>query len=67
MISSPCKTCIKSKQHKDNCYKDCALIQAIQDIEVSANRCSPASGIDCSEENRFAVHLSTTNSLTQFY
>jgi hypothetical protein len=66
MISSPCKTCEKRNQPKEDCYKDCKLIQAIQVVESCANRNLLASGIDCSEENRFTVHLSTTNSLTQF-
>jgi hypothetical protein len=67
MISSPCKTCHKREQPKDNCCKDCELIQDIQDIERSVNRCSLTSGIDCSEESRFTVHVSTAGLLTQFY
>ena len=58
MISSPCKTCDKSNQPKDDCYKQCPLIQEIQEIEISTQMASLISGVDCSEENRFALHIS---------
>jgi len=61
MISSPCKTCPRKNQPKEDCYKGCALLQAIQDIECSTQKDPITSGIDYSEENRFAIHLSTAN------
>jgi hypothetical protein len=66
MISSPCKTCPKSEQPKDNCYQDCKLIQVIQNIERLDAMCSRTLGIDCSEESRYTVHLSSANNLTLF-
>jgi hypothetical protein len=62
MISSPCRTCEKKNEPKENCYKDCKIIKAVQEFDRSANRYSPDTGIDCSEENRFAVRLSAASS-----
>lgn len=59
MISSPCKACHKNKQPKEGCYKECKLLQAIQSIQLSANEGHCVSGIDCSEEGRFAISNST--------
>ena len=55
MISSPCKNCDRKKLPKDECAKDCELLQAIQDIEISAKKSSGVSGIDYSEESRYAI------------
>lgn len=66
MISSPCKTCHRSNQPKEDCYKDCALLQAIQNIRLSAEENSIALGIDYSEENRFNIIHSATKRLPPF-
>jgi hypothetical protein len=66
MISSPCKTCARCDQSKESCYKDCELLQAIQDIQLSAKDASIASGIDPSEENRFTIIHSTGTRLSGF-
>lgn len=63
MISSPCKTCKKNNQPKEDCYKECTLLQAIQSTQVSLNEGHFVSGIDCSEENRFAIYSSTAERL----
>jgi hypothetical protein len=51
MISSPCKTCDRNNQSKEDCYKECELLQAIQDIQLSVKEDLKASGIDPSEES----------------
>jgi len=61
MISSPCKTCQRNNQPKEDCYKECELLQEIQDIQISAKEDQIAPGIDCSEENRFTVSHSIEN------
>jgi len=66
MISSPCKTCHKSTQPKEDCYKDCALLQAIQEIQLSAKADLMAPGIDPSEENRFTVIHSAAKHLRPY-
>lgn len=63
MISSPCKTCDRSNQSKEDCYKDCELLQTIQDIQLSEKEASITPGIDPSEENRFTIIHSTGTGL----
>ncbi len=55
MISSPCKNCSRKNQPKDSCIKNCKLLQAIQDIQISATKSFDSSGIDYTEENRYAI------------
>jgi len=59
MILSPCRNCPKRNQPKDKCAKNCALIQKLQDIQVSFKQkvetdISPA--IDYAEEGRFSIN-----------
>jgi hypothetical protein len=61
MISSPCKNCFRENLPKDKCMKDCQLLRGIQDILVSTEKNGVSSGIDCTDENRYAVSLSLTN------
>jgi hypothetical protein len=49
MISSPCKTCDRKNQSKEDCYKECELLQAIQKIQLSVKEDLKESGIDHSE------------------
>ena len=67
MIASPCRNCPKRSQPKENCMKDCELLQAIQDIESSVKEVTPISGIDFTEESRFTFNLSTVNVLSVPY
>jgi hypothetical protein len=60
MISSPCKNCLRKNLPKDNCIKDCKLLQAIQDIQISAKKSFDSSGIDYTEENRYTIPTSIT-------
>jgi len=55
MISSPCKTCDRNNQPKEDCYKECELLQAIQDIQLSVKEDLKASGIDPSEESGLKI------------
>jgi hypothetical protein len=66
MICSPCKTCHRHDQPKEDCYKDCALLQAIQNIQLSAKEDLLESGADYSEENRIAIDHSTAKRLLPF-
>ena len=66
MISSPCKTCHRNNQPKEDCYKECELLQAIQDIQLSAKEDPIAPGIDCSEENSFTITNSVAKHLSPF-
>jgi hypothetical protein len=66
MISSPCKTCHRSGQPKEDCYKNCELLQGIQDIQLSFKEGALASEIEYSGENRFALNLSIEKYLPPF-
>jgi len=55
MISSPCKNCEKRNYPKDSCLKECKLLQAIQDFQVSKEKGSSSPAIDYTEETRFKV------------
>ena len=60
MISSPCKNCHRKHLPKDECSKNCELLRAIQDIQVTSKKCGSLSGIDYSEESRYTVPRSLT-------
>ena len=60
MISSPCKNCHRKNLPKDECAKNCKLLQAIQDIQVSNKKCGDLSGIDYTEESRYSIPQSLT-------
>ena len=66
MISSPCKNCHRHDQPKEDYYKDCALLKAIQIIQLSAKEDLQESGVDYSEENRLAIDHSTAKRLLPF-
>ncbi len=66
MISSPCKTCHRKNHPKEDCYKDCELLQAMQSIQQSAIEGLIAPGIDYSEENRFTINHSTAKMSSTF-
>jgi len=50
MISSPCKNCSRKNLPKDDCVKDCELLQAIQHTQLSAEQDCMSSGIDYTKE-----------------
>ena len=58
MISSPCKNCSRKNLPKDDCAKDCELLQAIQHIQISAEQDCVLSGIDDTEEYSYIISAS---------
>lgn len=54
MISSPCKTCARKNLSKENCIKDCKLLNAIQDSAL-ADSFQVGSAIDYTEEYSFNI------------
>lgn len=60
MISSPCKNCSRKNLPKDSCIKNCKLLQAIQNIQISDKISFDSSGIDYTEENRYTIPTSIT-------
>ena len=57
MISSPCKSCSKINLPKEKCVKECKLLQAIQDMELTSEKLNDGSSIDYSEEYSYNVPL----------
>ncbi|MFC1885514.1 hypothetical protein ACFLZM_00440 [Thermodesulfobacteriota bacterium] len=55
MISSPCKNCQRKNLPKEDCVKKCQLLQSIQEVLLSAENGYGSSGIDYTEENRYAI------------
>ena len=55
MILSPCIDCPKRNQPKDICSKDCALLKAVQELDLLSTECCSVTAIDYSAENRYAV------------
>lgn len=66
MISSPCKNCHRHHQPKEDCYKDCALLQAIQTIQISTKEDLQESGVDNTKENKLAIDHSSAKRLLPF-
>ena len=58
MISSPCKNCQRKDLPKEDCVKDCQILQSIQDIQLSTEKGLVSPGIDYTEENRYSVPVS---------
>ena len=58
MISSPCKNCPNRYQDKEKCMKDCKILQAIQELQISfkeKGEFNLAPAIDCADEGRFSI------------
>jgi hypothetical protein len=66
MISSPCKTCHRHDQPKEDCYKDCPLLQTIQTVQISIKEDPQESGVDYTEENRLVIDHSFAKRLPLF-
>ena len=54
MISSPCKECPKVDKPKDQCLKNCPLIQGVQDIAIGELQIL-STAIDYSDDVRFSI------------
>ena len=59
MISSPCKNCARKNLSKENCIKDCKLLNAIQDSALS-EKFHNGSAIDYTEEYSCNIPLMLT-------
>ena len=46
MISSPCKDCQKKNLPKDECLKDCLLIQGIQGMQLARKESNVYTAVD---------------------
>ena len=55
MISSPCKDCPKKNLPKDECLKDCQMLQNIQGMQLSRRESNVYTAVDFSEECRFQI------------
>ena len=66
MIASPCKNCPKRNEPKENCMKDCELLQAVQNIQYAFKEDISVSGIDYAEVDRFAFSPLNARSLSAF-
>ena len=66
MISSPCKKCPLKNQPKDECIKDCELLQDIQDIQGYIGEGTGLSAIDCTEETRYSIPRSLLRASVQY-
>jgi hypothetical protein len=55
MISSPCKNCSRRNLPKEKCFKECQLLQSVQDMELTAEKLNDGSGIDFTEEYSFNI------------
>jgi hypothetical protein len=64
MISSPCKNCARKNLPKDMCAKNCKLLNALQDIEVSSEKWNDGSGIDYTEEYNCSISLSFSSNVS---
>jgi ribosomal protein S26 len=64
MISSPCKNCSKRNLPKEKCVKECKLLQAIQDMELTTEKLNDGSSIDYTEE--YSYNFSLRRSMASF-
>ncbi len=63
MISSPCKDCPKKNFPKDECLKDCQMLQDIQSMQLSRKERNVYTAVDFSEESRFQISSPFASSL----
>ncbi len=55
MISSPCKTCERRYDPKDECLKDCKILHDVQEFHLMTAKGTTYSAIDCTEESRYHI------------
>ena len=63
MISSPCKNCARKSLSKENCIKDCKLLNSIQDSALS-KKFHDGCAIDYTEE--YSCNISSTLKTASF-
>jgi hypothetical protein len=47
---------------KEKCFKECQLLQSVQDMELSAEKLNDGSGIDYTEEYSFNIPFAFSGS-----
>jgi hypothetical protein len=67
MISSPCKKCSKKDFPKDECAKNCQLLQSIQDMQVTSGQNFGPCGIDYTDEYSYNIPMSYTSRATSIW
>lgn len=67
MISSPCKNCPKKNLPKKDCAKDCQLLNAIQDLQMAAEKSCVSSRLDYTEGIRYAIPSSLRKTAISLY
>ena len=55
MICSPCKDCPKKSLPKEKCVKECKLLTAIQEMNLSSEKLNDGCGIDYTEEYGYDI------------
>jgi hypothetical protein len=67
MISSPCKNCPKRDLPKKDCAKDCKLLNAIQDLQMTAEESGVSSRLDYTEGMRYDIPSSIKKASMSLY
>jgi len=62
MICSPCKDCPREYLPKEKCVKECELLKAIQEMDLSTKELNEGCGIDYTEEYGYIIPVSLTQS-----
>lgn len=55
MISSPCKTCERRNDPKDECLKECTILREVQGFHMRTAKSISYSAIDCAEDIRYQI------------
>jgi hypothetical protein len=55
MISSPCKTCGRKNDPKDECLNDCKILHEVQGFHLMASESIGYSAVDYTEDSRYHV------------
>lgn len=59
MVASPCKNCPKKNLPKERCIKDCQILKAIQEMDLSSETLNEGCGIDYTLE--YGYHIPTSH------
>ena len=55
MISSPCRTCDKKHDSKDDCIDTCRKLAEIRRMQFSRREISVCQAVDYADDNRFLI------------
>ncbi len=59
MISSPCRNCRKRSLSKEQCVRNCELLQKLQTIQLAMEDRAFQTAIDHAEESRYHLYSFT--------